>query len=145
MRCNYISMPLTKLLGDSVCTPGQLQMRWTWRRWLMARRYACREIPELAASEMMVMFWGERYDEIRDPWTVDVFEYVSAYLRWWQCSRDNRMIKSETHGLLMFLNTFPLIWDDGNVLGITVWPNQRPMDCWCFWIRFCLSEMMAMF
>ena len=47
MRCNYISMPLTKLLGDSVCTPGQLQSEVN---------VATLKRAELAASEMMAMF-----------------------------------------------------------------------------------------
>lgn len=39
---------------------------WTLRRWFFTRRSACRDIPELAASEMMAMFWlkeqmSERY------------------------------------------------------------------------------------
>lgn len=36
---------------------GSSSVMWTLRRWFFTRRSACREIPELAASEMMAMFW----------------------------------------------------------------------------------------
>ena len=40
---------------------GSSSVMWTLRRWFFTRRSACREIPELAASEMMAMFWLERH------------------------------------------------------------------------------------
>lgn len=39
---------------------GSSSVMWTLRRWFFTRRSACREIPELAASEMMAMFWWRR-------------------------------------------------------------------------------------
>lgn len=38
---------------------GSSSVMWTLRRWFFTRRSACSEIPELAASEMMAMFWIE--------------------------------------------------------------------------------------
>ena len=39
---------------------GSSSVMWTRRFWLISRLSACREIPELAASEMMAMFWNRQ-------------------------------------------------------------------------------------
>lgn len=39
---------------------GSSRVMWTLLLWFFTRRSACREIPELAASEMMAMFWRGR-------------------------------------------------------------------------------------
>ena len=80
--CNYISMPLTKQLDGSVCTPGQLQ-------WVV---------------NAAMLIDGSTIPLQKESWTGS-------------------------------------FWDDGNVLGRKIWSNQRPMDCWCFWIHFRLSAI----
>jgi hypothetical protein len=38
---------------------GSSSVIWTLRHWFFTRLSACREMPELAASEMMATSWGE--------------------------------------------------------------------------------------
>lgn len=41
---------------------GSSKVMWTLRLWFFTRLSACREIPELAASEMMATNWkGKRF------------------------------------------------------------------------------------
>lgn len=66
-----IHVPQLKLLfqqrlpySPNCCTAlsalqGSSSVMWTRRFWLRARRSACRDIPELAASDITAIFWRE--------------------------------------------------------------------------------------
>lgn len=56
-HCNYISFGSPNCWMALSALQGSSRVMWTLRFWLFTLLSACREIPELAASEMMATNW----------------------------------------------------------------------------------------